>query len=80
MLNCFFRRCYKDSLLPLTFADLDELEPFGQDPEDIYCTAEEVQHQLQSLDTSNFNGISAIMLKAVAPNIATSKQSCLMLH
>ena len=31
MLNCFFRRCYNNSLPPLNFAELDKLEPFGQD-------------------------------------------------
>ena len=55
--------------------ELDELDPPRGCPEEFLCTVEEVQWLLNRLDTTKSNGpdgISAKMLKAVAPSIALS--------
>lgn len=75
MLNMFFGKCFNHSLPPLDFPVLDELDPIGECPDELLCTVEEVQWLLSRLDTTKSNGpdgISARMLKAVAPCIAPS--------
>ena len=76
MLNNFFKKSFNNSLPPLSFSDLDDLNiPNEQDIDDILCAVDEVQHLLKSLDISKSNGpdgISARMLKETASNIAPS--------
>ena len=75
MLNAFFGECFNHALPPLGFPDLDEIDHTEQCPEDFLCTIDEVQWLLNRLDTTKSNGpdgISARMLKAVAPSIAPS--------
>ena len=77
MLNKFFSKCFNHSLPCLSFADRDDLDPVDEVAaiDDIYCTVEYVEHQLQELDTSKANGpdgISAKMLKETAKIIAPS--------
>ena len=73
MLN---KKCFNNSLPPLSFSDLDDLNiPNERDIDDIQCTVDEVQHLLKSLDISKSNGpdgISARMLKETASSIAPS--------
>jgi len=75
MLNTFFGKCFNNSLPPLGFPDLDEMGHTDQCPKDFLCTVEEVQWLTNRLDTAKSNGpdgISARILKAVAPSIAPS--------
>ena len=76
MLNNYFKKCFNNSLPPLSFSDLDDLNiPNERDIDDILCTVDEVQHLLKSLDISKSNGpdgISARMLKETASSIAPS--------
>ena len=76
MLNSLFTKSFNNSLSPLSFADLDSLKPTNEDDlEGILCHVQEVQHYLETLDTSKSNGcdgISARILKSTVPSIAPS--------
>ena len=72
MLNSLFTKSFNNSLSPLSFADMDSLKSTNEDDlEGILCHVQEVQHYLETLDTSKSNGcdgISARMLKSTAPS------------
>ena len=73
MLNNYFGQCFNQSLPPLTPKDIQP-KP-GEQVEDILCSVEEIQHYLETLDTSKASGpdgISAHMLKGTASSIAPS--------
>ena len=76
MLNSLFTKSYNNSLSPLSFADLDSLKSTNEgDLEGILCHVQEVEHFLETLDTSKCNGCDGIfagMLKSTAPSIAPS--------
>ena len=73
MLNSLFTKSFNN---PLNFADLDSLKSTNEDDlGGILCHVQEVQHYLETLDTSKSNGcdgISARMLRSTAPSIAPS--------
>ena len=59
VLNTYFSKCLNHSVPPLSFADLDDLQP--ADDEQIVCTVEEVQQYFWYLKSYiGLDGISAI--------------------
>ena len=75
MLNSFFGECLNQSLPPLDFSVLDELDHTQECREELLCSVDEVQWLLGTLDTTKSNGpdgVSAQMLKATASSIAPS--------
>ena len=74
MLNTFFTKCFNSQTAPLE-ENTSSPNSLNENPEDLYCTEDEVCELLYHLDTSKSNGpdgISARMLKSTAASIAPS--------
>ena len=73
VLSDYFRKCFNDSVPPLTPADVQSIKTVPDScPEHLLCTEEEVLSLLQSLDVTKASGpegISAHMLRATAVTI-----------
>ena len=76
MLNTFFAKCFNSESTPLEEnATARNAPQLDENPEDLYCSEEEVFELLSHLDTSKSNGpdgISARMLKHTAISITPS--------
>ena len=74
MMNKFFAKCFNSQSAPLEGA-VTSTTALDDNPEELYCTEDEVCEMLLSLDISKSNGpdgISARMLKFTAASIAPS--------
>ena len=75
MLNNYFAKCWNLSQPPLSETSSDDIASTNDDNDLLFCSTEETESFLLTLDTSKATGpdnISARMLKETATSIAPS--------